>query len=355
MSAGILKGGMFSPSATEKPLKPSLAFPDGRRDISMSMRYWRSDIEKGTVTTNFGTWYEIAETMKEGGVMAENTHNFQNICVVDARTHLEKGKDAWEFDENGFCYMQRPDYDFPPHKEQNRRAVDKEFGPMVCEAVRQKTGAKQVFWCSHQRRAEDGDFASRPTVGGAHSDYGPDFEPQYRTVLEKRFGVPHYYAQTCGVCVANLWTPVCNTAYAHPLAYLDGSTVDMKADTVRWILPQSFDNGYGYQVESIDGKKHGRPIESRVPQAAKDAPALAPVASPHHRWVFLPDMREDEAVLFKQVDFRPSSKTKVTFHAGIQDPMYKGRKDLPGRKSIECRLILIFDPEDSTEQIKAKL
>ena len=64
---------------------------------------------------------------------------------------------------------------------------------------------------------------------------------------------------------------------------------------IKWKLHETVDTGYGYQK----GRGLARPVEERVPIAAQDAPALSPLYNPKHRWVFLPDMDETEAVVFK--------------------------------------------------------
>uniref|UniRef100_A0A7S2IKS1 Uncharacterized protein n=1 Tax=Alexandrium andersonii TaxID=327968 RepID=A0A7S2IKS1_9DINO len=268
---------------------------------------------------------------------------------VDARTHFPEGKHAWNFEQHGFCYIQRPAYDFEEHALQDRKRVDTEFGPKVCEAVRQAVGAKQAFWMSHQRRAEGAGFAERPALGFSHADYGPEYEDHVRTVLTTRYGLPEEEARTCGLCLVNLWAPVENPAFRKPLALLDGSTVDMNKDTVPWILHPSLDNGYGYYQEAMGQGQHARPQSERVPQAAKDAPALAPLYSKQHRWVFLPDMTPEEAVVFKQYDFRKCAACKATFHSAIPDPFHNNWKECPGRQSIECRVILTFDPEPASK------
>ena len=54
------------------------------------------------------------------------------------------------------------------------------------------------------------------------------------------------------------------------------SLKSLEEETIRWKLDMSIDNGYDYQVEN-NGQTHHRPHNERVPQAAKDAPALTPL------------------------------------------------------------------------------
>ena len=119
---------------------------------------------------------------------------------------------------------------------------------------------------------------------------------------------------------------------------------DLEQETIRWKLRMDIDNGYDYQVER-SGRKHPRPMRERVPQAAKDAPALSPVYNPSHRYVYLPDMQENEAVIFKQIDFRRTEAARASFHTAVNDFYHKNDQcwDI-GRRSIECRIILTWDP-----------
>jgi len=87
-------------------------------------------------------------------------------------------------------------------------------------------------------------------------------------------------AMACGLCLVNFWAPVNRPAFKNPLAYLDCSTVKLAEDSVRYLLDNKLDTGYA---------KVDRPLNQRVPVAAKDCPALGPVHSAKHRWVYLSD------------------------------------------------------------------
>lgn len=176
-----------------------------------------------------------------------------------------------------------------------------------------------------------------------HSDFGPGYEPFFRRMLVHRYGVPEEQAQRCGLAVANLWAPLDHPAYRDPLCLLDVSSLrDPEKETVL-----------------ITGAAAARRRES--PTTAKprppdqlpsggDAPSLAPVYAPHHRWVYCSDMRPDEAMVFKQYDFRKKTKAsaRATFHHSFPDRFYNDWKECPPRHSIECRVCLMFDEEDAS-------
>ena len=218
-------------------------------------------------------------------------------------------------------------------------------------------------------------------MGFPHSDYGPDNEAQFRQVLQGRFGLEEEEAKACGLCLVNFWAPVNRPAFKNPLAYLDCSTVKLGDDSVRYLLDNKLDTGY---------TKGDRPLNERVPVAAKDCPALGPVHSSKHRWVYLSDstcipstlpahiaactathlwslswaccrprshctdtqfsmfvrpVTEEEAVIFKQYDFRPDATSKATFHQAFPDPHHDSWEQCPPRRSIECRILLVYEPE----------
>ena len=309
---------------------------DGRA-WETEMLYFNRDAPRHTVQVeHWGEWDGVISFGGPNGGMKPFP-----ATIVDARTHLPGGKGAWTLEENGFCFVDRPAWDFPDHKDHDRKKCDAEFGPLVCEVARQASGARRAFWMSHQRRAEPDERYSADgyATSFGHSDYGPEFERQVRTILVHRYQMEEEEARTCGLMMVNMWAPVQRPAYDHPLVLLDGSSLDLGVDGAYWKLDDAIDNGYAE-------KKQRRPLEERVPVAAKDAPALAPLYSPGHRWVCLPDMQPTEGVIFKQYDFRQSSKDAghalATFHCSAADPYHRDT-NLPGRRSIECRVILTFE------------
>jgi hypothetical protein len=313
--------------------------------------YFVPDLPTIEVETAWGTFQNVIDSKTSEKVIPMQQHP---VTVVDARTHTPEGLDSWDFETHGFCYLNRPAFDFPDHTAQDRKQVTAVFAPEVLEAVRKKCKAKKAYWMSHQRRGEDKVRTSGPGAEGyvldfAHSDYGPDFERQFRTVLCRRYGMSMKDAQTCDFCVVNMWSPVQWSAFRNPLCYLDASTIgSMATGTIKYILPKDTDTGYSY--DKI--RNHSRPLEERVPIAAKDAPALAPLYSSNHRWVYCSDMTKDEAVIFKQFDFRKSgvdTSTRTTFHRAFADPFHQNWKDCPPRRSIECRIILVFDDHDKNK------
>ena len=74
---------------------------------------------------------------------------------------------------------------------------------------------------------------------------------------------------------------------------------------------------------------------------------LAPLYSPGHRWVCLPDMQPTEGVIFKQYD-STECESKQCIHSACEvNEEYA--QPLPPRQSVEVRALVLFPPEASVE------
>lgn len=164
------------------------------------------------------------------------------------------------------------------------------------------------------------------------------------------YNVPEEEARTCGLAVFGLWQPVDRPAYKDPICFLDCSSVqDFGRESVRWLDLANylkFDPKMSLE-DRLKSKEAVRDVDpTKVPAATQDAPGLAPLFAPQHRWVYCPDMGPDEAALFKQYDWRPSAATtRVSFHSSFSDKFHADWKECPGRRSVECRLVLTFNDE----------
>jgi hypothetical protein len=68
----------------------------------------------------------------------------------------------------------------------------------------------------------------------------------------------------------------------------------------------------------------------------------APIYSPDHRWCYFPEMTTEEVIVLKQMDQRPG---RVVYcpHTSFDNPLVGD--DAPPRRSIETRIVAVFDPE----------
>lgn len=269
------------------------------------------------------------------------------MTFLDARSH-NGGLSSWSLDDHGFTFLPAPE----PVDFGDPALVLAEYQPRVLEAAKRRTGASRVFWMGHARRTEEGAQYSRV----AHSDYGPDFEPLFRRALVASCGVPEEEASTCGICVANLWAPIERPAYKDPVCFLDGSTVQVEKETIpftsRRAVSKEFKERFPWEGAGA-AERRKRPPAQRFPNPSVDAPALGAMYAPQHRWVYCPDMLPEEAVIFKHYDFRPQVPARATFHTSLPDHFHDAWKECPGRRSIECRLLLTFDDEGKSARAAA--
>ena len=258
------------------------------------------------------------------------------VTIRDAREWATGGLAAWQLEAHGFTFVGAPE---PVADFHDRTGVRREYLPRVLALMKASTGASHAFLMGHQVRSEETGrgTSSSSYARFAHSDYGPDFEPLLRRLLVARHGFSEADALGCGMCCAGLWTPIERPAYKDPLCLLDCGSVDIENEMVRYI----------YQGDLKFESK--RPFEERVPAAAQDAPAIAPIYSPHHRWFFVPDMRPEEAVIFKQYDWRPGVAARACWHDSFRDRFHDDWEECPGRRSIEFRILLTF-PDDAAPE-----
>jgi hypothetical protein len=62
--------------------------------------------------------------------------------------------------------------------------------------------------------------------------------------------------------------------------------------------------------------------------------------SPNHRWFYFPEMRRDEALVFKVYDSEKDGRARFTPHTSFVDPA--SLPNAPPRQSIEVRAFAFF-------------
>jgi hypothetical protein len=131
---------------------------------------------------------------------------------------------------------------------------------------------------------------------------------------------------------------------------------------VREILPDEADGLLAHRFAIIQvWRAINRPIQSN-PLAIADARSLAPqdlIAAerryphrvgetyqvrynPAHRWFYFPEMRRDEALVFKVYDSERDGRARFTAHTSFVDPTSPA--GAPPRQSIEARTFAFFAP-----------
>ncbi len=166
---------------------------------------------------------------------------------------------------------------------------------VINEIVRRENepGADQPYFHVHV----DSDLDSvRAGVRSVH--------PDADALLEKRFAL------------INVWRPMAPVERT-PLAVCDASTV-RREDLV------------GGHVDTGQAD----------PDRLQTVTAYALTYSPRHRWWYFPQMRPDEALVFKLADSDPDA-VQFTAHAAFDDP--RSPADAQPRQSIETRVVAFFD------------
>ena len=297
------------------------------------LRYFSADIPRDEFVSALGVEYTGLLTLGETKSGSKENYKKRRERVVSQHpvTVHNAGDRSWDFEVNGFTFApaSAPIEDF-----KDRTRVSDEYAPRVFELIKTKTGANQVFLIGQQVRTEQTGRGVRSDSYArfAHSDYGPEFEPLFRRVLTGRYGFSKAEAESCGLCVAGYWAPFDRPAYKDPLCLLDCTSVDLEKEMVRYV--------YHFQVSQNVSSK--RSIEEHIPIPAGDAPAIAPIYSPNHRWYFRPDMSPEEALIFKQYDFRENVEAQACWHNSFHDRFHDEWDNCPGRRSIELRLLLTF-------------
>ena len=186
--------------------------------------------------------------------------------------------------------------------------------PEAAQLVKDVTGASRVVVFDHTlRRREDGVSDRTPNqprqpAGRVHVDQTVRSGPQrVRDIMgdEAQALLSHRAA------IINVWRPIAYPAVDWPLAFADARSVEAK-DLVPSDLIFARRRGEIYNV----------------------------TYNPGQRWLYVPDLQPDEAILLKCWDSDPSV-AQFAPHTGFENP--NTPRDAPPRQSIEFRTIAFFD------------
>jgi len=188
------------------------------------------------------------------------------------------------------------------------------YYPEIQHLVQAVSGASRVVVFDHTLRtgdaAEQQARAVREPVLWAHNDYtewsGPqrvrEILPEEAEQLQK-----HRFA------IIQVWRAIDKTIQSNPLALADARSVS-SADLL--------------------------PAERRYPDRVGETYQL--LYNSNHRWVYFPQMRRDEAIVFKVYDSQADGRARFTPHTSFIDPTTP--PNAPPRQSIEVRTFAFFAP-----------
>ena len=217
--------------------------------------------------------------------------------------------DRLSLDEQGFVFV--------PHLTQVADFFDAEqlksvYYPEVELLIRRESGASRVVIFDHTLRS--GDETERETklirepVLSAHNDYtewsGPNrvreiFPDEADELLKRRFAI------------IQVWRAINQPIQANPLALADAKSVAMDDLVVA-------ERRYPHRVGQTYRLKYNT----------------------NHRWYYFPEMRRDEAVVFKVYDSATDGRARFTPHTSFADPNTPA--GAPARQSIEVRAFAFY-------------
>lgn len=188
------------------------------------------------------------------------------------------------------------------------------YYPEIERLIQARSGASRVVIFDHTLRSgseeEREQRLIREPVLSAHNDYTEWSGPQRVRELmgdEAEALLAHRFA------IIQVWRPIDQPIRANPLAVADA----------RSIAPEDLlisERRYPHRVGQTYRLKY----------------------SPRHRWFYFPQMRRDEAIMFKVYDSLQDGRARFTPHTSFDDPTTP-----PGaspRQSIEARSLAFFSP-----------
>src|SRR5438552_2774641 len=261
---------------------------------------------------------EIVYTVDTGEKLVNETFGPNNIrrrTSGTERAHPVEIRDGgparkeFSLDENGFSLVDQKgavkDF-FDP------RQLESVYYPGVERMGKELSGAKRVVVFDPTLRS--GDEAEREAklvrepVLSAHNDYTEWSGPQRvrdlmgaeaAELLERRFAI------------IQVWRAIADPIRSNPLAMADA----------RSVAPQDL-----------------LVAERRYPNRVGQTYRLRYNAA--HRWFYFPEMRREEAIVFKVFDSAKDGRARFTPHTSFQDPATP--RGAPPRQSIEARSLAFF-------------
>ena len=267
-------------------------------------------LESGTV--------EIPYTVETGEDLVNETFGPNNIRRRKTGSHelkpmpIQNGRlvaDALSLEEQGFVFVEHRtevvDF-FDPGQ------LKSVYYPEVEQLIKTNSGAARVVIFDHTLRSGDEgereEKLIREPVLSAHNDYtewsGPnrvrEFLPdEADALLARRFAI------------IQVWRAIHRPIQCNPLALADAKSVAMEDLLVA-------ERRYPHRVGQTYRLKY----------------------SPAHRWFYFPEMRRDEALVFKVYDSMKDGRARFTPHTSFHDPASPA--NAPARQSIEVRAFAFF-------------
>jgi hypothetical protein len=260
---------------------------------------------------------DISYTRDTGEKLVNETFGPNNIrrrtsgAEERHRVDIANGREARDLalDKNGFVLLE--------HRTAVRDFFDVEelkrvYYPEVAALIQRVSGARRAVVFDHTLRS--GDEAEREAklvrepVLSAHNDYTEWSGPQRvrdlmgeeaEQLLQGRFAI------------IQMWRAIAEPIRANPLAMADARSVAAEDLLI---------------------------AERRYPNRVGQTYRL--MYNPAHRWFYCPEMRRDEAIVFKVYDSAKDGRARFTPHTSFEDPATP--RGAAPRQSIEARALAFF-------------
>lgn len=249
----------------------------------------------------------VNETFGPNNISRRRTgkHELKRVTVRNGRLLANK----LSLDEQGFVFVE--------HKTKvtdffDTVQLESVYYPEVEQLIKGVSGASRVVIFDHTLRS--GDEAEREArlirepVLSAHNDYTEWSGPQrVREILpdEAEALLAHRFA------IIQVWRAINQPIRANPLMIADYKSIAMEDLLVS-------DRRYPHRVGQTYRLKY----------------------NPNHRWFYFPEMRRDEALVFKVYESEKDGRARFTPHTSFDDPT--SPPNAPARQSIEIRAFAFF-------------
>lgn len=229
----------------------------------------------------------------------------KTMTVLNGRALAEK----LSLDDQGLVFVEHKTKVADFFDEDQVRAV---YYPEIEKLIRRESGASRVVIFDHALRSGDETEREakliRTPVMQAHNDYtewsGPNrlheiLPDEADDLLKRRFAI------------IQVWRAINQPIQANPLALADARSIEFADLMVA-------ERRYPHRVGQTYRLKY----------------------NPNHRWIYFPEMRRDEAIVFKVYDSE-KNRARFTAHTSFDDPATP--PNAPPRQSIEVRTFAFFE------------
>lgn len=250
----------------------------------------------------------VNETMADGDMSRRVTGTYQSHAMVirDGRPL----RDQFSLEKTGFEFV---DHDTAVADFYDADQLKSVYYPEIEALIKARTGAARVVIFDHTLRSGDEDTRNekkvREPVLSVHNDYtnwsGPQRvrdilpEDEAEDLLTRRFAI------------VQVWRAIRNPIQSNPLAICDAHTLS---------------------TDSLIAS------ERRFPHRVGETYRIS--YDPNQRWFYFPEMRRDEALVFKVFESETDGRARFTAHTSFVDPTTP--PGAPPRESIEMRAFVFF-------------